>query len=213
VKVDAVDLEALSAQISQYHVVSVHQQFELFLREFRSEHPNSNWEKVQGDDLLKSTLQSLGDGYAATGALVGRLEVDVADYYRRVRNKFVHALEEKEVLVNAEELRSRVHESAGYDRILAPNEYAAIGFDDFVLFTRVTKQIGLRLCSVARPTDQEIAEMLSAKEDHRRSLNRVVRRFRGEPERLTNALATLLRSTFSLETHESEPIIGLILGR
>ncbi len=84
--------------------------------------------------------------------------------------------------MNAEELRSRVHESAGYERLLAPNEYAAIGFDDFVLFTRVTKQIGLRLCRVARPTDQEIAEMLSATEDHRRSLNRLVRRFRGEPE-------------------------------
>jgi len=26
---------------------------------------------------------------------------------------------------------------------LAPNEYAAIGFDDFVLFARVTEQIGL----------------------------------------------------------------------
>jgi 3-dehydroquinate dehydratase len=38
VKVDTVDLDALSAQISQYHIVSVHQQFELFLREFRSEH-------------------------------------------------------------------------------------------------------------------------------------------------------------------------------
>jgi hypothetical protein len=49
-------------------------------------------------------------------ALVGRLEVDVADYYYlRVRNKFVHALAE-EVLVDAGELRRRVHECADYQR-------------------------------------------------------------------------------------------------
>jgi len=212
VKVDAVDLDALSAQIGQYHVISVHQQFELFLREFRSEHPNSKWEKVEGDDLLKSTLKSIGGGFAATAALIGRLEVDVADYYRLIRNRFVHALEERAVPVRAEDLRSRVRESEKYARLTAPNEYGAVGFDDFVLFARVSKQIALQLCKVARPTDQEITDMLTQNVDQKRSVNEIVRRFRKEPERLHNALATFLRSSFSLERQESEPIINIILG-
>jgi hypothetical protein len=205
VKVDAVDLDALSAQIGQYHVISVHQQFELFLREFRSEHPNSKWKKVESDDLLKSTLKSIGGGFAATAAEIGRLdlEVDVADYYRLVRNRFVHALGEKAVPVRTEDLRSRVRESEKYARLTAPNEYGAVGFDDFVLFARVSKQIALQLCKVARPTDQEITDMLTQNADQKRSVDEFVRRFRKEPKRLQNALATFLRSRFSLERQES----------
>src|SRR5947208_1594485 len=132
VKVDAVDLGALSTQIGRFHVVAVHQQFELFLREFRAEHPKSNWDKEEGDDLLKATLKNIGDGYARTASLLGRLEVDVADYYRHVRNRFVHAMEEKARMpVDAKELRGRVGESDEYNRLAAPNAYDAIRFDDF----------------------------------------------------------------------------------
>lgn len=55
--------------------------------------------------------------------------------------------------------------------ISAPNEYIAIGFDDFVLFARVTKKIALRLCSVARPTDQQIMNMLDETERRGQSVN------------------------------------------
>jgi hypothetical protein len=56
-------------------------------------------------------------------------------------------------------LRHRVRETAEYNRLAAPNPYDAIGFDDFVLFARVTKRIALQLCKIARPSDVFVTSM------------------------------------------------------
>jgi hypothetical protein len=213
VRVDEVDLAALPMQMAQYHVVSVHQQFELFLREFKAEHPNSDWQGEDGDDLFRRILKNLGGGYADTARLIGRIEVDVADYYRHVRNRFVHALEDKDIPVDLSALQSRVRELPEYRRLIAPNAYDAISFDDFVLFTRVVKRIAEQLCIVARPTDDQIVEILTRTDEAKRQVAHLMGRHKQNPDRLRNALATHLRSIFSVDSEEAEPIINLLLGR
>jgi hypothetical protein len=93
VRVHTLDLSALPVQIAQFPIVSVHQQFEVFLREFRTEHPQTTWEAEKGDDRLTAIFRNLGTGYANTVSQVGRLEVDLVDHYRLVRDKFIHLLE------------------------------------------------------------------------------------------------------------------------
>jgi hypothetical protein len=152
-----------------------------------------------GRSLFKCILSSLDGGYNETVQALGRLEVELAEYYRLIRNKFLHA-GDADVHKDVDGLRSRVRESIDYFRLSAPNAYADISFDDFILFSRVVKKIGLGLCSVARPDDAEIATMLidACGRSHPIVNLAKLKENARSPERLQHALGTLIRTVYSL---------------
>jgi hypothetical protein len=215
VRIDALDIALLRQQMSQFYIISVHQQFEAFLKDFQKELPDVQWKRGEGDSLLKGVLGSLPGGYNEVVGLVGRLEVDLADYYRLVRNNFAHADTDATIRKRIDELRSEVEKDNGkYSRLRAPNTYASIDFDDFILFSRIAKTIALGLCGVARPSDVGIAAML-------KRLNK--RKYPGvdfgslvertpDPERLKRALTTLLRSVYSVDEQEGAPIVRILMS-
>jgi len=213
VRVDTIDLEGLPTQVGRFHILSVHEHFESFLRAFRDEHPKAQWVWEKGDDDLRCVLKNIGGGYAASVAEIGKLEIALAEYYRHVRTRVAHELDDKRIPMNVNELRSQVTQSAAYGRLAAPNEFDAIGFDDFILFNRVVKKIALELCRLARPMDGDIAGMLldlHHRKHHGVDLKTLKSRA-GEPDRLRNALGTLLRSVYSLDERESKPIIEEVI--
>jgi hypothetical protein len=145
---------------------------------------------------------------------IGRLELDVADYYSKVRNAVAHG-DDKNSAQSTLRLREQVQDAASvYRRLSAPNSFSQTNFDDFILFTRVVKHIALALCTVARPTDPQIAQMiLQADQTGSPGVDlRVLARKKRSLEARSNALGTLLRIKYGLSRPEAQPIVDLLLN-
>lgn len=83
-------ISGLRTRVAHLCVVSAYQQAEEFLQQFKYEHPNSSpWKCEQRFSLMGNVLRNIGPGYAATVKIVGKLEIDIFDYYREVRNRFL----------------------------------------------------------------------------------------------------------------------------
>ncbi len=222
VRVDHVDLETLRLRVSHLYVLSVYQQAEEFFHRFREEHPQaSSWGYNQKLSLFENLLRNMGPSYKEVRAVVGELEIRIFDYYREIRNRFMHAeaneeRADKRLEKVARELREATQERQNYARPSAPNGYQEVSFDDFILFTRTVKRIGRAMCRAGRPTDAGIVRMverLDEQENSQVDLKKHFNRYAGKPGRLRNALAGVLFHQFDLDREESESIIDLMLAR
>jgi hypothetical protein len=110
---------------------------------------------------------------------------------------------------NVSGLRTLAAKQGGtFSKLNAPNVYSAVEFDDFILFTRVVKQLAQGLCQSARPTDEEIVKMIMRHNEtgtHDISFRKLIGR-NHTPARLRRALAGVLRTLYSLEINEASPI-------
>ena len=215
VRVDSLDLPAATLHMHHFHIVSVHQQFEVFLKAFKKEHPLTTWVNSEDNSLLKNVLSSFAPRqYNDMVEKIGRLELDIADYYRNVRNAVAHG-DDKNSAQSTLRLRARVQDPTSvYTRLSAPNSFPQTNFDDFILFTRVVKHIALALCTVARPTDPQIVQMI-LQVDQTGSpgvdLGVLAKKKRSLGAR-RNALGTLLRIKYGLDRPEAQPIVDLLLN-
>ncbi len=216
-----VDPATLGLRIRHLYLVSTYQQAEDFLRRFKEEHPRSReWAPRCELPLLEHVLRNIGPNYDASAKVVGRLEIKIFNYYRRVRNRFVHveAAEEKRpdkgLETTARELRLAVDDHADLSTITAPNAYHAISFYDFVLFTATFKRIARGLCRAGRPEDEDIVRMVQRLDAHPRSTVNLkgLRKWKSRPERLKSALTTLLQVEFNLSEEESKPVVDLLIA-
>jgi hypothetical protein len=216
IKVDNVDPVALHTRVSQLHILAVYQQAEEFLESFRDEHPAArSWTYSSGDTLLNRILKNLGDDIRTVHRQVGVLEIDLFDYYHQIRNRFMHTeISEKRLNSRVEDLQCAVQSSEEYGKLKAPNSYREMSFDDFILFTRVTKHIAQRFCQLGKPTNGQILQMVESLDGIKDSGVdlRHLRRYKNKPGRLRKALTTLLRSLYSLGTEESEPVVELLMS-
>lgn len=221
VRVDHVDLQTLRLRVSHLYVLSVYQQAEEFLRRFRKEHPQAgSWAHNQELSLLENLLRNIGPSYKEVCDVVGELEIRIFDYYREIRNRFMHA-EANEGRADgrlekvARELWEATQGRQNHARPSAPNGYQEVSFDDFILFTRTVKRIGRAMCRAGRPTDAGIVRMverLDKKENSQVDLKKHFNRYADKPGRLRDALAGVLFHQFDLGREESESIIDLMLA-
>jgi hypothetical protein len=215
VRVDKLDIPLLKQQIAQFHVASVHQEFESFLKDLAREIRGELIQRPKDKSLLEATLVELFGGYDKSVRAIGRFGIEVADYYRQVRNGFAHTGADGVVKKDVNALRKLVEEQGdSFSRLDAPNLHAAINFDDFILFARVVKQLALKLCQAARPSDEEIVEMvLRLDEAGHRNVDLMKLASRNPmPVRRRRALVGLLRTLYSLQEDESTPIVELFLS-
>jgi hypothetical protein len=159
IKVDSVDADFLQVRVSQLYILSVYQLAEGFIKNFTSEHPLAkNWDKESDDDLLKSILKNIGPTYPEVVKKVGSFEIEVFDYYRNVRNRYVHpAIDISSNDKKANKLHQQAIGNPDYSRLNAPNIFNELSFDDFILFSRIIKKISVNLCRASKPTNQELA--------------------------------------------------------
>ena len=125
--------------ISRSYIVNVHLCFETFLKEacgqVRKYGKNVYQDKEQDESWLKCATKNI---------VVGKLPIekqalyDLCEYYRLIRNSAVHDL------CNIDEHIKEYKKLNKYDfkteskfvKLLAPNVYENVSFDDFVMFAR-----------------------------------------------------------------------------
>lgn len=225
IAVNDIELDLWQVRAAHFYILSVYQQFEEFLENFRIEHPASeSWDyrKTQKEDhkqetLFMSILRNIGTkDHIENKRIIGAYRIDIYEYYRLVRNRFMHTeIKDKKLYNKLVEIKkdyaSLIKEK--YKVETAPNDYEKISFDDFILFTRVVKDIVLQLCHIAKPSDKEIAEMIIVMDqmgdDNIKLKN--LKKFKNNLDRLNNALLTLLHNLYNLDRKEAQPIVEIII--
>jgi len=202
IHVNRVDVPSLRPHVARLYILTVHQCLEDFLIGLRDEHPKGKeWDIDDNADRLTKIARTIGFEHT--------LAFDVCQYYRDIRNATVHRSARNRIGGDGpalEALRDRVAENPALWNLHAPNRYEAVSFDDFVLFTRSTKTLAEDLCKAARPSDEELAEIVEAKTVNLES------RFRKAPERLANARSGFLQTTYSISRQEADRILAGLLA-
>lgn len=190
VKVNAFNWQVIVQQWARLQLVSVCQYFEWFLDEFRREFPRSFRSK---DSKKEGPIQYTLDILGVPAKEAGLLDIAILDYYRLVRNRFLHdvdAEEPKKLATRREAIRADIPDSQ-YQRLNAPNEIESMQFDDFILFTRALKNFSRKICAHAQLTTEEMLNFAKADDAFVRKL----RAWQNSP-RLDAILAGYLRQRF-----------------
>lgn len=216
VRVNDVDVSGFTARTAQWYILSVYQQVEYFFISLKREHPQASWpEKQKGEDPLDYLIRSFDIRHDITSS-IGDIRLLIFKYYRLVRNRFMHiGISDEAREKTLAEIKGAAFNIGEIYKVDAPNSYDKLNFDDFILFTRVTKDIALWLCQVARPSDSQIVEMLVLRDkdpDAEVHLSGL-RKFLNNEDRLRSALRKLIRYEFGLLSNEADPIIDQLTNR
>jgi len=199
--VNLIDFKDLRSRCARLQILAVYQQIEYFLEAFRKTHPRKVDYSAQSDgDRLSRTLSA----FKITSREVGQLEVDIFQYYRLARNLIMHDPEGDQRKTHerkCKDLQTQVQQSS-YQTLSAPNVIEELCFDDFVLFTRVGKQLASNLCQVTNPTDNELVEY--ALNDT--TLIKKIKSLSNNRKRCINLAACFLREKFSVSDERSKTL-------
>lgn len=102
-------------------------------------------------------------GYSSTVKAVGTKELELAEYYRLVRNHFVHAHgdDASKVTRQYNKLNDFIVDLREiYCVQFAPSLYQDLNFEDVIMFSRLIKNIACSLCLSAMPSDEQVAASL-----------------------------------------------------
>lgn len=216
VRVDQFDAGSLRLRAAHLYILSVYQHAEQFLESFWREVPGSEtWpqrnKKVDlGTWIFDNVLAGINSGDRDQGSLFK----DLFDYYRLVRNRFMHSrFDAEELEEKYQETKERWTESGKWSALDAPNRYEQMKFDDFILFSRVTKEFALWLNIAARPSDPDIAAMVlrdylaDAGEQGLKRMSRL----RNNHSKLSEAVYKMVNRNYSLSLEEAKPVVEIIL--
>jgi len=161
-------------------------------------------------------LQDAFGAYETGVKKLGRFEVEIAEYYRLVRNSFAHDGSTVAAKANIPRLRKLLEDQndKSYARLSAPHEVGSVDFDDFILFSRVSKRLASNFCLEWRPTDERIAEMLKEQSESLTlgiDFSRLGRIMQNESQ-LRRILSNGLRTLYSLQHDEAEPIVDTLVA-
>ena len=153
---------------TQLLLVSAYQQAESFLNGVRFELRNMGIEwPPRGDHepLLKYTLENLPNGLKDNKTMIGEERYDLFEYYRLMRNAFVHGPIPKAKLMEQFETVAAYRELvASQYRLDAPNPFEKLKLDDYMLFTRLIKYIATDICRIGEPSDEALLKLIEWKE-------------------------------------------------
>lgn len=216
VRVDKLDLPLLKRLLAQLHITTIHREFESFLEAVILESRGKAVELERGDSLLKGTLKDLFGSYDTGVKKLGRFEVETAEYYRLVRNSFAHDGSAAAAKTDISRLRGMLEtqDDESYKRLTAPNASDTVNFDDFILFSRISKRLASAFCVELRPTDARIAEMLKEKSEASEFGFKFSKlgRIRQNERQLRRTLANCLRTLYSLDRDEAQPIVDILIA-
>jgi hypothetical protein len=210
IRVDAVDLVGFRSRISQSYLVSVYQSMDVFLDEFRKEHIElygNSWDTGESSgDLLTKTLQQIGKMSDVKRA-IGDHNLEIFGYYRKVRNRYAHSGKSDANLekdFNALQ-PCLVSIASDFPGLQAPNSFDNLNFDDFILFTRVTKVIVERLVLFCKPSDDDIIQFYER--------NRMIDQLKGNLNRKHNSLVADMENRFGIQGSHAEKLLNSITFR
>lgn len=206
VRVEAVNIDLFSSRIRLFYILSVMQQAEQFIDEFRKEYKtyNPTWtNKVDGDTDFDNLLQNIFSSKRQGITEIGEEVYYGFEYYRFVRNRFAHS-EEKDIKKLDNLCQKVIQFSAFYNSkfhsFSSPNNYGKIDFNDFLLCTNIIKHIGYTLCEKCKPSNSQLAEKIATLEIKvdNKTIKPIknINKLKNSPERFSNAIGNLLNSNF-----------------
>lgn len=207
IKLNTVDQSIYRSRISQGYILSVYQTAEHFIHEFLSEY-NDLFEKDKklddsSDDLLIKLLRQISPMNRIT-PIIGEHRLSVFNYYRIVRNKYSHErIDNKRLdneLIKVNSFSNQI--KTDYPNLLAPNHFNDINFDDFILFSRVIKDVSDKLNDFVKPNDHDLKNYYLRLNLYP-NLDENIRRKR-------NALAGHMLSKFGISNDRSSNIMQLM---
>ncbi|ACB28310.1 hypothetical protein [Methylobacterium radiotolerans] len=195
-----IDMTSLSPHLSQLLIVATYQQTEFFLTNFRKEQKTlgRQWrDRADGEILLDYILSCLPQGLNRNIVRIWKERYQLIEYYRHVRNGFVHATINRASLANEyNKVSSLIPYVQHHYGLTAPNAYGSLTFDDHMLFTRLTKYIATDLCRIGAPsTGIEIVNMLFS-DEYVSLISSLIQRKGDEPQ-LKKSLRGRLRADFN----------------
>lgn len=138
IHVNEVDQKTFRQTISRGYIITITQNMEQFLKGLKADYYDlydTTWaEKPEGTTLLDHTVNIVGKPKP------DKFLISLFKYYSFVRNSHVHGniKDEDKEYAGVKEHRTEI--KARY-KLDAPNHFNAISFDDFILFTRVSKEL------------------------------------------------------------------------
>ena len=201
IRVNTVNVEHLKVRSSQLHILNVFQQFEGYLIDLKKEIPFKIKLDEGNDSLFKRMLKALDD----SEGLISQIEIDIVEYYRNIRNIFMHQeIESGKYDKKAERIRMIIqNKNDELKKYSAPNKYEELQFDDFILFTKISKDIAAKLCVVGCPSAKEIANFIRASKYYSR-----LNKYRNNKDRFERAAETLCRCEYSLDKTDSKEVVN-----
>jgi hypothetical protein len=159
----------LGTHAAQLLLVGVYQQAEVFLNAVRDELKDMGYRWPQRGNhvpLLEYTLQHLPGALNDNKIKIGTERYDLFEYYRLIRNAFVHGpIDRKKLAAYYESVKEyRTIVASEYD-LDAPNPFEYISFEDYHLFTRLAKYIATDICRIGEPRDEALVKRIEWKGD------------------------------------------------
>jgi hypothetical protein len=202
IRVNLSEVEPLMRHLAQNYIVTVYQSAECFLHEFRKEHRalyKRDWVGVADDvDPLTVTLKNLSVNSPEN--VIGRDLISRFQYYRIVRNWVVHTKESdiSKPLAKFNDIVQYSVERNQLRRLLPePNRPDALNFNDFICFSRVTKLIAEKICSLAKPPENHWSASFP--------MDRF-KRLMKKPDRMKNSIAGYLRTEYGMDAKTAQCI-------
>ena len=206
IRVNDVLPQVAICKIREYYIVSVFQVFEEFLNQlysFLREYGVYYEDKDPSTSMLKHIhLRLMGMRRTSETSY---LYYSICDYYRFVRNLCAHADNINKVQNAYQKLSERKIEIDNlFQRLVAPNEYDNIKFDDFILYSRATKKLAeMYMDNIKYDVDKVVANF---------DIERF-RVFRNNTKRLKKAIETALKFKFCMKQDTVKNVVDKLVKK
>lgn len=206
------DMNEVTNSLSRNYLVNSYSVVENFFREFRKEYcelHDTDWNFDDKESKLKSTVKNVIDNAKLDEAIekIGTFNYNVMEYYRLVRNATVHDIRRTKNVPNEfyqETKIGLVDKYEQYGLIKAPNKYENINFNDFLLYSRVSKNIAYSLSCLTQPSLYVIANRIKLEKYDK---------FENKPKRRKNAIIGEIKSDYGYNFSELEQIYKIIIEK
>jgi len=204
--VNVSELESFQTHLYRHHIVVVYESADRFLSNLRREHLDLLCHEYSGDakgiDKLSLALKNMKQTTHEMQRFVGKDLISRFHYYRAVRNWVLH--EEECVIEKVESAFEKLvswspENEKEYVKLAAPSPPEELCFDDFVLFSRISKTIGERLSQASMPDGDEWCNVVDGHAT-------IFRKLAGNTPRIQKKVAVSLKTVFGLDTTTSDQI-------
>lgn len=208
VRVNLAEVECLPHHLARTYIVIVDSAVDRFLKEFRQEHISlyqQNWTGDRdGKDSLHLAFENLVGSRIEGEARIGGDIISRFQYYRNARDWIVHEMEsslEKPAAKFSAIIPYALKHQELFRTLAAPNLPDKLAFDDFVLFSRLTKLVAEQMCYIASPPPEHWTKSAAF---------RKFKRFQKNPQRMQNAISGKLRTDYGMDEPTARWIAGNI---
>lgn len=195
------EVDSLLNHLARSYVVTVYQSAERFLNEFRKEHIALYKAEWTGDahdiDPLAVTLKNIGLNQNETEEIVGKDLISRFQYYRIVRNWIVHTKDSdisKPTAKFSQIIDYSMEHKGLFTSTEAPNSPDKLNFEDFIFFSRLTKLLAEKICTISMPPLEHWISSMCLKR---------FKKLQNDPVRMKNAICGSLQTEYGMDVESA----------